>query len=261
MARDKVRIRFRKAGDLRLLSHHDLMRSFERMLRRAQLPFRSTEGFHPTPRLVFALSLPLGVIGHNEVVELELTEEIEPDAVLHRLREQAPPGIDFLSARRIATNVTARPRQALYRLQVPPDRIAELSERCEAFLAQRSCWIERLRPNPRKINIRPFVDTLWPRRDSLEMALWVLPEGTARAEEVAVALSLGDLLEAGAVLERTNLLLIDEMDPEEATRAPAIAPREEPTPEANVIAVRKEPEVEVSAAAHWGASPSGPVVE
>ena len=37
--RDKVRIRFRKSGDLRLLSHHDLMRTFERMLRRAALPF------------------------------------------------------------------------------------------------------------------------------------------------------------------------------------------------------------------------------
>ena len=51
----KVRIRFRKGGDLRLVSHHDLMRVFERMLRRADLPFHSTSGFNPKPRLVFAL--------------------------------------------------------------------------------------------------------------------------------------------------------------------------------------------------------------
>ena len=51
------------------------------MLRRAALPFRRTEGFHPTPRLVLALSLPLGVLGHNEVLELELTEAIDPDDV------------------------------------------------------------------------------------------------------------------------------------------------------------------------------------
>ena len=50
--RDKIRIRFRKGGDLRLLSHHDLMRSFERMLRRAALPLRNSQGFHPKPRLV-----------------------------------------------------------------------------------------------------------------------------------------------------------------------------------------------------------------
>ena len=59
----KVRLRFAKGGSLRWLSHHDLMRAFERMLRRAALPFRRTQGFHPHPRLVFALSLPLGVVG------------------------------------------------------------------------------------------------------------------------------------------------------------------------------------------------------
>ena len=31
----KVRLRFAKCGDLRLVSHHDLMRCLERMLRRA----------------------------------------------------------------------------------------------------------------------------------------------------------------------------------------------------------------------------------
>src|SRR5580700_3488370 len=58
--RDKVRIRFRKGGDLRLVSHHDLMHVFERMFRRATLPFHSTEGFNPKPRMAFALSLALG---------------------------------------------------------------------------------------------------------------------------------------------------------------------------------------------------------
>src|SRR5436189_6229805 len=83
---DKVRLRFRKSADLRLLSHHDLMRTFERMMRRAALPFRRTQGFHPHPRLVFALSLPLGVVGRAEVVELELDQPLPPDEVLDRLR-------------------------------------------------------------------------------------------------------------------------------------------------------------------------------
>jgi radical SAM-linked protein len=85
MVRHKVRIRFQKAGDLRWVSHHDLMRCFERMLRRAALPFASTEGFNPHPRLVFALSLALGVVGREEVAELELTEELPPDEVRQRL--------------------------------------------------------------------------------------------------------------------------------------------------------------------------------
>src|SRR5437867_8333000 len=89
----KFRIRFRKAGDLRLVSHHDLMRCFERMLRRAELPFHSTEGFNPHPRMAFALSLPLGVVGTDEVVELELNEALPPAGVQQRLARQARPAL------------------------------------------------------------------------------------------------------------------------------------------------------------------------
>ena len=67
-ARAKFRIRFRKSGELRWLSHHDLMDCVERMLRRAALPYRSTQGFHPKPRMVFALSLALGIVGCAEVL-------------------------------------------------------------------------------------------------------------------------------------------------------------------------------------------------
>jgi len=261
MARDKVRIRFRKDGDLRLLSHHDLMRSFERMLRRAALPFRSSEGFHPTPRLVFALSLPLGVVGRREVVELELTEETDPDEVLERLRQQAPPGIAFLSARRIPTNLTGQPRQALYRLPMPEGEVADPPARCAAFLERSSCWVERLRPTPRKVNIRPYIDSLTPRPDALEMTIWVLPEGTARADEVAKALGLGHLLDNGAVLERTDLLLLDEIDSEKVARAPT-RPQAERAPSTDKVPVLvREQQKEAPAAAHWGASPNGPVVE
>ncbi len=106
--RDKVRLRFRKDGALRLLSHHDLMRCFERMLRRAALPVRQSQGFHPKPRLVFALSLPLGVIGCEEVVELELDEILPPEEVRERLVRQAPPGLDILSLRRIDSRPAPR---------------------------------------------------------------------------------------------------------------------------------------------------------
>src|SRR5258708_32889319 len=101
MVRDKVRIRFRKGGELRLVSHHDLMRCFERMLRRANLPFHSTQGFNPKPRLVFALSLALGIVGHQEVADLELTEDLSAEEVHDRLAQQTPAGLEILEARRI----------------------------------------------------------------------------------------------------------------------------------------------------------------
>jgi radical SAM-linked protein len=210
MARDKFRIRFRKGGDLRLLSHHDLMRTFERMLRRAGLPFRSTEGFHPKPRMVFALSLSLGAVGLEEVVELELTEELQPDIVLTRLAAEAPPGLDLLSIRRIEPTVTAQVCRAVYRLAVPADRRDPLSKRCSEIISQPECWVDRARPQPRRVNIRPFLRDLRAGPESLEIDLTVTPTGTARADEVLALLGLADLLDAGAVVERAVLELHDE---------------------------------------------------
>jgi len=235
--RDKVRIRFMKGGDLRLVSHHDLMHCFERMFRRAALPFHSTEGFNPKPRMAFALSLALGIVGSEEVLELELDGCLPPEEIHERLARQAPAGLKILTVRRIARKTRAQVRRVCYRVPVPPDRVAELPQRCAALLAESACWIERTRPQPRRLDVRPYlrglrllsapaaenlltpVDANQQQESSLaaprsmthlEMDLWVTPSGTARPEEILGLLGMEDLLEAGAVLERTKLALYDE---------------------------------------------------
>jgi radical SAM-linked protein len=217
---DKVRIRFHKGGALRLLSHHDLMRTFERLLRRAGLPFHRSQGFHPKPRLVFALSLPLGVVGREEVVELELDQALPPEEVHARLAAQAPPGLEILSVRRIQPRVNAQVCRLAYALRIPVERLADLPQRIAGVLAASECWIDRHRPHSRqaarRIDLRPFLaDLRIHHRPSptLEMVLHLTPSGTARPEEVLGLLGLQDLLEAGAVLERTRLELTDELPP------------------------------------------------
>jgi radical SAM-linked protein len=214
MTLDKFRIRFRKSGDLRLLSHHDLMRTFERMLRRAQIPYRTTGGFHPKPRFVFPLSLPLGVVGLLEVLELEVTEVLDPSAVLNRLSAQAPAGLVLLSIRRIPVNLTGRPVRTTYRFPVPADQTSVLVERCSALLALPECWVERRHPQPRRADIRPYIRDLRIDANSLEIEIQATPTGSARADEVVDQLGLADALEAGSILERTNLELLDEMPPD-----------------------------------------------
>ncbi|HKB03826.1 MAG TPA: TIGR03936 family radical SAM-associated protein [Gemmataceae bacterium] len=251
MTFSKVRIRFRKSGDLRLVSHLDLMRSFERMLRRAALPFRMTEGFHPTPRLVFAQSLPLGVVGHAEVAELELTEDVEPAEVLRRLREQAPPGIDFLSATAIPLKTTARPRRAVYRIPVesPP---TDLTARIAGLVAATAVWVDRERPRPRRINIRPYVDSLTFADGALAVSIWLTQEGSARADEVAAVVGVID----PPLIERLNLELLDEVPPEEAARTPKIEPQSQPLN--RVLTADRAP---AAPRETWGATANGPVVE
>src|SRR5437763_10185406 len=156
MTGDKFRFRFAKSGTLRLVSHHDLMRCGERMLRRADVPFKSTAGFHPTPRLVFALSLPLGVVGLDEVVELELTRECDADETLARLAAQAPDGLAFTRVSVVPMKATAIPRRVVYRLELPAERVADVDGRIGQLMLSEQVWVDRLRPSPKRLNIRPY---------------------------------------------------------------------------------------------------------
>ena len=123
MTATKVRLRFAKRGDLRLVSHHDLLRCLERTLRRAQIPMAVSQGFNPRPKIVFALALALGIEGRREVVELELAEPLEPAEVLQRLTAVSPPGLDWLDVEAVAPGRSAPQVEAVqYFLEVPVDR-------------------------------------------------------------------------------------------------------------------------------------------
>ncbi len=206
----KVRIRFRKTGDLRLISHHDLLRFFERMIRRAELPMRWTQGFNPHPRLVFALPLSLGIVGSQEVVELELEGAITPQEVQAHLSAHTLPGIEILSVQSIDPKTTAHVRRAGYRLEVPPDRRDGLHERIKALLETDHHWVERTRPKPRRFDLKPYLESLQFDSVMLDMILTVSPTGGVRPEEVLQALGLGDLSTEGAILDRNLLELEDE---------------------------------------------------
>jgi radical SAM-linked protein len=205
MVCDKVRIRFRKSGNLRLISHHDLMRCFERMLRRAALPYHSTSGFNPKPRLIFAMPLPLGTSGSREIVELELDQELPLSDIQARLTREAPDGLTILSVERIPTRTTAHVHKAAYRVGIDAGQHAALPKRIDALLAASECWVKRERPQPKKINARPYLDEIRLLSDALEIRLRVTPNGSVRPEEVLALLELTELIESGALVERTDL--------------------------------------------------------
>ncbi len=217
----KVRVRFRKDGDLRLVSHHDLMGCFERMFRRAEIPFRSTQGFHPKPRMVFALSLSLGFVGCEEVLELELMEPLTAEDVHARLSRQCPTGLEILGVREIGPRQKAAVHRVGYSVEVPADRLVGVKEKVREFLNAKDCWIERTRPQTRQFNLRPFINQLTVGEESLEMAIWVSQSaGTARPGEVLEVLGLPDPNDAGWIVERTMLEILDEISDEEKNANP-----------------------------------------
>ena len=206
----KVRLRFAKRGDLRQVSHHDLMRCLERMLRRARVPMAATQGFNPRPKVTFALALGLGIEAHREVVDLELSEPLGPSELLTRLEACAPPGFAWVDARPLPPGAAApRPRSVAYELPLPQDRRESARAALAAFLSSAS-WpmIRRRADRDQEIDLRPHVLSADLAGDGvLGFRLAVPAQGSARPEDVLEALSLRDLLDEGAFLTRVDVEL------------------------------------------------------
>ena len=209
MPSPKVRLRFAKRGDLRLVSHHDLMRCLERMARRAELPLAQSQGFNPRPKIAFALALALGIEGHHEVVEMELAEPLEPGEVLRRLAAVSPPGLEWLEAEVNAAGKPAQAQAVRYALPIPADRHEAVRGSLSEFLAREHWPYTRQRSDrTTEIDLRPFVlDADLDPVGIVRFRLQMTPSGSARPEEFVEALGLRDLLAQGAVLVRTGMEL------------------------------------------------------
>lgn len=92
-----VRIWFDKTGEIKYISHLDLMRSFTRAIRRAKIPLWFTEGFNPRPYMQFALPLSLGMQSVCESVDIRVEGEISNAEILNRLKSVMPSGITVKS--------------------------------------------------------------------------------------------------------------------------------------------------------------------
>ncbi len=96
----RLRVWFGKQGDMALVSHLDLIRLFDRVVRRAALPIAFTGGFHPGPRISLASALSLGITSDGEIADFELTEAMDEREFQTRLVAQLPADIPIY---RVAT--------------------------------------------------------------------------------------------------------------------------------------------------------------
>lgn len=136
----RIRVWLGKQGDMALVSHLDLMRLFDRAVRRAALPIAFTGGFHPNPRIIPANALPLGVTSSGEIVDFELTEAITVTEFRAQLAAQLPPNLPIYDAEVVDVQAPAATQslaQAEYGIMiglVPPT--AELTTDSDTFLPE-----------------------------------------------------------------------------------------------------------------------------
>ena len=98
----KARIKFKKYGALRFIGHLDVMRYFQKVMRRAQIPIAFTGGYSPHMIMSFASPLGIGLTSEGEYFDIELTEPIESEKAVRQMNEVGVEGIEVLSFRQIA---------------------------------------------------------------------------------------------------------------------------------------------------------------
>ncbi|MHB1034105.1 MAG: TIGR03936 family radical SAM-associated protein [Pirellulales bacterium] len=206
MVRQRVRLRFRKEEDLRLIGHRDLVRTLERLFRRAELRLSMSEGFHPKPRMSFPSALAVGIAGTDEVMELELVEMASSGDLLAALAPHAVPGLSFTAAEILPPAAKkAQVDRVAFELPVPAERCARAAERI-AELRARSSWpLER--PGRAPLDLLEFLEELALAEGVLRMRLRVTGQENVRPREVLEALDLADLEEQGSCLTRTAVEL------------------------------------------------------
>jgi radical SAM family uncharacterized protein/radical SAM-linked protein len=117
----RLRVCFAKTGELALISHLDLVRLLDRALRCTRLPVSFSGGFHPLPRLQFALALPLGAEADAEWFDLSFHAAVAGPALLSALQPQLPPGLVLHAAESVPVHAPALAqslRSALWRLSL-----------------------------------------------------------------------------------------------------------------------------------------------
>jgi radical SAM-linked protein len=144
----RLRVRFGKQDDMALVGHLDLMRVFDRAVRRAGLPVSFSGGFNPQPRISVANALPLGATSSSEIVDFELTQQFDIDTFVHHLSSALPNGIpiyDVVELDLKSKSASQLLETAEYLITVRVDREATLSEWqnwIDAIIAKEEIWTQ-----------------------------------------------------------------------------------------------------------------------
>ncbi len=218
----RFRIVFQKSAEMRFTSHLDLMRAWERSLRRSRLPLAYTQGHHPHLKMSFGPPLPLGYRSRAEVFDLEFSEPPGVN-VAERLNAVLPAGVSVVAFRPILfkpPSLMSELEGASYRVRFPGVFLAEAglaeADLRDALTARGSRLLERdhvivrrrSEVQTREFDARPSIVALEPGDEDGHIALDAVIRFTARAQvrpDELVSLLVPEADARGVDVERVRL--------------------------------------------------------
>ena len=173
----KARIKFRKYGAMRFVGHLDVMRFFQKAMRRAKIPIAFTGGYSPHMIMSFASPLGIGLTSDGEYFDIELTEPIAGAEAVRRLNQVSVEGIEILSFRSIADEKKMTGMAILaaadYLTYVQKGAFpVQWQKQFSSFLSQEKIWaLKQTKRKTEEIDIRSLIYETGIRKDSIYLQL------------------------------------------------------------------------------------------
>jgi len=188
-----IRMEFAKGAPLKFLSHLDLMRTFQRIFRRAALPLAYSQGFNPHPKIAFSPALPVGAASQCEYLDVELDAQMSGDEILTRMNRQLPEGLEIKKIKEVsqpADALNAIINRAEYTVYFQTKLSeAEVAQYLEELLKREEIIIEkRSKKGIKKKNIRPGIYKLNCQQETagmcIDMVVQTGSDGNVRPEQI-----------------------------------------------------------------------------
>ncbi len=171
----RVRLKLSKTGRARMVGHLEYLKMFQRAVRRAKLPIRFSQGFHPMPKISYLEALPMGVASEAELVDLELLSFVTVDQVIQVINVQLPEGFKIVEGENIpwkSPSPSAAVSSSQYCIPLAEEHQFGLSEKINVFLKADQVFISRVKKGVEKqIDIRSDVLELKQEDGELQMVL------------------------------------------------------------------------------------------
>lgn len=91
----KIRIKFRKNGVMKFIGHLDIMRYFQKAMRRAMIDICYSEGFSPHQIMSFAAPLGVGITSDGEYLDIEVNSTRSSEDSIKALNDTMVEGVEI----------------------------------------------------------------------------------------------------------------------------------------------------------------------
>jgi len=189
-----LRITFAKLQAARFLSHAELSEALIRAIKRQGLTFLYSQGYHPHPRISFAVATSVGMESRAEYADIHVAcFRLEPLQLQKEITALLPAGLEILEINELtfpAENLSTLVTGFTYVITLPQDDGLDVSGfqgSIDVFLQSRNVIITRETKEKKVLkDIRPFVTGLVFNAEQRGLILTVLisPAGTVRPQEI-----------------------------------------------------------------------------